>query len=299
MTNRKNFGFTLVELLVVITILAVLMGLLMVGLNAARGPANESVCINNQRNIAAALLSYENSKGTLPGYLNKSERSWVVEILQQLGEPERHRKIFEGDTSAYAKIDHLVCPVNEDTIAEAGLLAVSPAPPLSYVVNTGYYDGTTMKYGIFNDRSGTGANAKKSELSRIKDGASNTILITENSNAGSWNIKGFPAATKNLEGPIGYSGFRWDDPSLGYNELGRNSTLPEGFTPDEEELFSFARPASKHTGGVIVSYADGSSKKMNDDIDEQVYFKACCPEDATAEKFFAENAGGGDEEDNP
>lgn len=57
MTMKKQ-GFTLVELLVTISIIALLMALLLPALRQAREAARTSVCLSNQRQVGVALASY-------------------------------------------------------------------------------------------------------------------------------------------------------------------------------------------------------------------------------------------------
>lgn len=59
-------GFTLVELLVVIAIIGVLVGLLLPAVNAAREAARRTQCMNNQRQIGLATITYESATGMFP-----------------------------------------------------------------------------------------------------------------------------------------------------------------------------------------------------------------------------------------
>ena len=71
MNRRRNRAFTLVELLVVITIIGVLMGLLLPAVNAARESSRRATCQNNQHQLSLALLNYESANRSFPGYQNR------------------------------------------------------------------------------------------------------------------------------------------------------------------------------------------------------------------------------------
>ena len=69
MRNVKNTnasGFTLVELLVVISIIAILAALLFPAIQSAREAARRTQCISNQKQVAFALLNFEQSRGAFP-----------------------------------------------------------------------------------------------------------------------------------------------------------------------------------------------------------------------------------------
>ena len=59
-------GFTLVELLVVIAIIGILIALLLPAIQSARESARRTECLNNLKQMALALLNYENARKQFP-----------------------------------------------------------------------------------------------------------------------------------------------------------------------------------------------------------------------------------------
>ncbi len=66
----RHSGFTLVELLVVITIIGILMGLLIPAVQAAREAARRNQCSTQINNLAKATIQYEMARKQYPGWIH-------------------------------------------------------------------------------------------------------------------------------------------------------------------------------------------------------------------------------------
>lgn len=97
--RRDVGGFTLVELLVVIGIIALLIAMLLPSLNRAREQARVAACLSNQRQIALAVIMYAGeNKGSPPPYghfVNASyaeapDSYWWILLARYAGGPEAY-----------------------------------------------------------------------------------------------------------------------------------------------------------------------------------------------------------------
>ncbi|MDA0660243.1 MAG: DUF1559 domain-containing protein [Planctomycetota bacterium] len=64
--NGRRFGFTLVELLIVVAIVGVLVALILPAVQATRETSRRTHCVNNLRQIVLATASHESAQGVFP-----------------------------------------------------------------------------------------------------------------------------------------------------------------------------------------------------------------------------------------
>lgn len=299
MKRRMRRGFTLVELLVVITIIGMLIGLLVPAVQAAREAARRVTCINSQKNLALACLSYESSNRAFPGYLNRAgvdtsastpmavNSGWLPMLLSAM---ERNDlapywkdgvAYFDSDGNSvkdgFVYMDIMSCPSNPAESTSAGSTSTA------YVVNCGRLDSQSgnpnapdfRENGVFHNHL---PDVKRVEVSMDylsqRDGSSNTLLVAESVMRKRWAV----AADKDRAGVAQDAreqelGFIWKAASdvsafrIASNGGGANATVP-----------AVGGISAMHGGVVVVGFCDGHARTIREDIDYVVYQHIMTPD---------------------
>ena len=301
-------GFTLVELLVVITIIGMLMALLLPAVQAAREAGRRAQCLNRQKNVSLALLSYEGLKGSFPGLLTTVYKdpnpavpanphkenlnaSWVVTLFPYL---ERNDlwNIWSETSNDVHEIPDTKCPIptlpilgcpssTSDTGTAEGIC--------SYRVNAGregsfFHGEDAMCNGVF-DLQVRGIKVPKTTVGYIsgKDGTSNTLLLSERArfldDSDGWGTTlSYAALTDSLDGVTYYNDV---EKELGFAVRRDAETTSDPFLFINEENSSTLEKGilyAYHPGVVVASFCDGHQTTISKDIDRTVFMHLITPD---------------------
>lgn len=189
-------GFTLVELLVTVSIIGVLIGLLLPAVQTAREAARQTQCLNHQKQLALAFMEYGTAHGgLLPASYSTDpvQSGWTIALLPHLdadtflNEWEQDADFFAGNNQyliqRYFAPFH--CPSTPDARRTATASedlngkGISVKGSVSdYYVHSG--DVPVAEYGVKNKyRNPLGVNERLSI--QAEDGASQTIIVNEQS----------------------------------------------------------------------------------------------------------------------
>lgn len=246
--NSMKKGFTLVELLVVMTVIAILMGLLLPAIIQARTSALLAKCVNNERQLATAIIAYDQSKQRLPYYVSNNNGTWCTSILEPLGFGKLASEYAENQAGFQASPQPMFrCPAGD--AEQIGL---------NYVVNCGLSGDTTTDAARASGLFFSAASKIKKSLSEILDGASQTILLSEN-------LKANGASSNWTQGNENSLGITWVN-----SDYDTPAKYPKPF------------PSSSHGNNTNVAFADGHVQSVSKAIRYNTYKCLMAPDDTAA-----------------
>lgn len=285
--QRWSSGFSLVELLVVIGIIAVLLGLLIPAVQMAREAARKTQCSNKMRQLGLASFNYEASKRrfpmgyhpgppgsgsppTRPEYDPKYGKTPYMAILPQLL-PFLERPEVWDETMASYKADFFTF----HTPGHIGLRRDMPefiCPSVPWQAEGTDYPGYgKVAFTSYMGANGTNFNAKDGFFSlglarraaEIRDGLSNTLMFGER-----------PASTDGFFG-WWYCGYFSNGTTMGTREINTfwegNAVCsfgPYNFQPGHpDEQCSSLHFWSQHPGGATFALGDGSVRFISYEAD--------------------------------
>jgi prepilin-type N-terminal cleavage/methylation domain-containing protein/prepilin-type processing-associated H-X9-DG protein len=286
---RESAGFTLVELLVVITIIGILIALLLPAVQAAREAARRMQCTNNLKQIGMALHMHHEQRGVFPvgffwgpkcvvaekGY--GAEATWITYLLPYIEQNNLYAEIDWDYGFGWVNAgSHVLLPVTSASIPLMICPSIGPVNPIfDAMYARGNYAGNNgrgpMDEGIAaTNRKETGVfflNSTTSAAS-VKDGLSNTAFVAEIVTVSGEDFRGvlhYP------EGPL----YHYNDTpnSATYDEIRQGVCVNVQQAPCDGSLFTTTMnrrltmtARSVHPGGVNLLLGDGSVHFASDNI---------------------------------
>lgn len=307
--NRSCTGFTILELLVVIAIVAVVLTLLLAGVQSVRESARRMTCSNNLRQIGLALHAYHDAFDTFPYahvYSNNHagkyvQQSWARQILSHLEQQTLYNAYNQNYGFAQgSNRDRLAislpvykCPTspapNIDEFELKGFPtadSTDPRGPLFYAGVAEYFvvsrwtgpspPGMGSGRGMFPFHNEV-APSRPIRIVDVRDGLSNTIAVSENAGGGRVyraNRRSTELRQSSVQGHWAahnrFDIIRYD--TSGERRGGGHCVI--NCTNDNgRNFFGF------HPGGVLALFGDGSSRFMNSGVEYETCAALCVIDD--------------------
>ena len=293
-------GFTLVELLVVITIIGILIALLLPAVQSAREAARALQCKNNVKQMALACLAHESAYGHLPasgstygyryvgdpdrGFSDDQPGGWHYNILPYMELANLHDLGKGLSDAARRETGKQICGTVVSTFICPSRGGGQPIP---YTVPAAYAFYNINRPDVFArsdyaasagnclsgvstyiSRNQTGVIYSKSGLSAgsVHDGLSNTYLLGERYlNPDHYMDGNYSASDQGWAVGHDTDGIRWTD-----YQPGTVNFAPRQDTPGVDDWAIFG---SSHSGGFHMAMCDGSVQRISYSIAPEIHYR--------------------------
>jgi prepilin-type N-terminal cleavage/methylation domain-containing protein len=276
---KSRSAFTLIELIMVVSIIAVLIALLLPAIQSAREVARRGQCTNNLLQMGLALGNYASAHNVFPpGVVDEKgpilnlpkgyHISWVVQILPFLEQNNVYRRFDfrhgvyhpSNMTAGAAVIATFFCPSDGRTgpISYAGCHHDVDAP----------IDANNRGVLYLNSRIG---------YDDITDGPAYTILVSEM--IGSGPTLGWASGTR---ATLRNTGHRLNEPDFLFQAMGNGRFNPSQSRPQPEEMVKVVDDgllpvgytggfSSRHSHGANFLFCNGAVRFVAQSVDPAVY----------------------------
>jgi prepilin-type processing-associated H-X9-DG protein/prepilin-type N-terminal cleavage/methylation domain-containing protein len=296
MSRKRRSAFTVVEMLVVITIIALLAGFLLPAVQMAREAGRRAQCITQIKQCSQAAINYSTQHQYLPPSRSWAPKalgpnasfpniaineawaySWVQPLLPHLDNAGATAEIGNLPTpDAQAqfglRLQFLLCP--SDTHEEEGPAA------FDYAMNSGRINQTDPNGNTNHDNKANGGSydalrslahtqdfrRNRMTSSDLVDGATNTIAFAENVYLRTWCVTPSSGVNAMTEW---HSGVIWEDLPSGTTFPPLDETVIQAGGVNGGAVYGF--PISRHPGGFNMAMWDGSARYFSNTMDYWVY----------------------------
>jgi prepilin-type N-terminal cleavage/methylation domain-containing protein len=280
-------GFTLVELLVVITIIGILIALLLPAVQAAREAARTAQCSNNLKQISLGMLLHEQTlrkfpdggdaygavrtmvSANVPAVAPQQFCGWGLQILPYI-EQTNLWQTANNLTVMATVIPCYCCPsrtVRVFDISSTTTWSLGPRAMIDYAGNAGCDTTGNTNWGMMGNGldapitrrpDGTNVRGSSVRMSDIIDGTSNTLLVGDKC----LNI-GLANQHQTDDDGGWYDGWDWDSIRWGYVQPQPDWSDGNTADADSGNVNLHAAFGSSHRGFFNAALCDGSVRAIS------------------------------------
>ena len=265
-------GISVIEVVVVISIIGLLLALILPAVMASRRTARRTECLNNTRQIALAMNEYAATHDVFPTAGITQAASYLVKILPHIDELNLYEKFdFNANVAQQLPLAedrpfYFACP--SDPIGNSHLRAAN------YFANMGWGNRRGSTGVIYN---------RHIRPENIADGISNTALISEflpthpnDPRRATW-AESFSGSIYRPVSQIASdclsanNSVAWPRGTLWTLGAYGNTTYDHALPPNTRSCMFTVNASSLHENGVNTAFCDGSVRYINDSIDGTVW----------------------------